>query len=150
MLTLKGNSAAVMLYAKGGLRDLDAPSLESLQCAIAVMAGLADPLWVEPADVLRIVADTHDQVSRLGLLNNPARALVDSVCQSLIISKMSASGEGPAPGTAVLNALLSNLACMCIGTEEGEKLIDWSSELPDGFETDVLNLARANWGNYAH
>ena len=146
MLTLNGNSAAVMLVAKGGLRDLNVPSLERLQCAIAVMAGLTNPLWVKLGDVLRIVADVHDQVSSLGLLKNSARAMADSVCQSVILSDRARLAEMPCPGTALMNAMLSNLTCMRIGTEDGERLIDWTSKLPIGFEADVRLLSLKTWG----
>ena len=134
MLILKGNSAAICLAAKGGL-DRIPTELERLQAGIAIMAGLSKPQDVRQGDVIRMVADLHDELIAQGLLARPTLGLLEHM-------RIMTFGNGPAPSPAdlLLGALLSNIRLMRVRTDQDIQLIDFHSELPERFVKNAYAL----------
>ena len=135
MLKLEGNAAAVMMIAKLGSSKVAGNDVDRLKSGIATMAGLRNVADVRLGDVLRTVADLHDELTDARLLFKPAQSMIESLVRAYVMGPP--KEEAP---QLLLNCMMNNIRNMRIRSEAGEQLVDWESELPTGFIDNAVRL----------
>lgn len=140
MLSLQGHDAALMFVAKNGMHDSKGTTLQRLQAVVAVVAGLSKAEHVAPGQVVRMVAELHDKLVLSGLIQRPAQGMLDSFRNAYLLS------DQPSPPIAkdvFLEAMVSNITCMRIATDDGVRLVVWDVGLPAGFAAQAAVLLDA-------
>lgn len=140
MLSLQGHDAALMFVAKNGMRSSKGTTLQRLQAVVAVFAGLSKAEQVAPGQVLRMLAELHDKLVSHGLLQSPAQGMLDSFRSAYILGEPSSSRSAK---DVFLEAMVSNIACMRMATDDGTRLVVWEDGLPAGFASQAADLLDA-------
>lgn len=144
MLKLSGNAAAIV-HAVKELHTKHPADLRLLQAAIAVTAGVSKLEWVREGDVLRLVAELHDELTRHGLVHRPAEQLVETFLRSLMFDRIHPQPEGATSATTLVReAMVSNIMLVRVRSEFGERLLDWATDLPVDFDASVDALLSAD------
>lgn len=126
MLILKGLDALIVAVAKRSIHNSREGIEHNLKLAFSKYSGVL-PNHIGIGEILESVTVTHDLLIRGGLITTPTKSIYEILKRYRLYSSRDDSTD---TFDQLLSAIMSNITCMKVMSDSGERLVDWDTNLP--------------------